>query len=89
MPTRVITCMLATTYGESVISTPMFAIGEPTGPMEYGITNIVRPAIDPSNRPARIPFISEGSAQLFVGPASSFLVEQMNVRSSTRATSAG
>ena len=31
-------CMFATTYGESVSSTPIFAIGEPIGPMLYGIT---------------------------------------------------
>ena len=36
-----------------------------------------------------MPFISSGSSQLFVGPASSFVGEQMNVRSSTRATSVG
>ncbi len=34
-------------------------------------------------------FISEGDFQLFVKPASSSLSEQMNVRSSTRATSVG
>jgi hypothetical protein len=33
VPTRAMTCMLATTYGESVISTPMRAIFEPIGPM--------------------------------------------------------
>ena len=36
-----------------------------------------------------MPFISAGSIQLFVGPASSLVLEQMNVRSSTRATSLG
>ena len=34
-------------------------------------------------------FISAGSIQLFVGPASASLTEQMNVLSSTRATSSG
>lgn len=34
-------------------------------------------------------FISSGAIQLFVGPASSSLTEQMKVRSSTRATSVG
>ena len=34
-------------------------------------------------------FISEGDLQLFVKPASSSFSEQMNVRSSTRATSVG
>ena len=33
-PTRVMMCMLATTYGESVTITPTLAMGEPTGPME-------------------------------------------------------
>src|SRR5260370_8391150 len=33
--------------------------------------------------------MSTGSIQLFVGPASACLVEQMKVRSSTRATSSG
>ena len=33
--------------------------------------------------------IFAGSSQLLVGPASSFVFEQMKVRSSTRATSLG
>ena len=41
------------------------------------------------NRPVSFFFISSGSTQLLVGPASSGLRQQMNVRSSTRATSAG
>jgi hypothetical protein len=81
--------MLTTAYGESVICTPNCAIGEPNGPMLNGTTYIVRPAIDPANRPRRIPIIVRGSIQLFVGPASSSLRAQMNVRSSTRATSLG
>src|ERR1039458_2324717 len=32
LPTLDIMCMLTTTYAESVISTPIFAIGEPIGP---------------------------------------------------------
>jgi hypothetical protein len=36
-----------------------------------------------------IAFISAGAIQLFVGPASASSTEQMNVRSSTRATSVG
>ena len=39
--------MLTATYGESVNCTPMWAIGEPSGPMENGTTNIVRPRIAP------------------------------------------
>ncbi len=50
---------------------------------------MVRPAIAPSNRGVRVAFMSAGSAQLLVGPASSGRAEQMKVRSSTRATSAG
>ena len=42
-PTRVMMCMLQTTYGLSVISTPIFAIGEPIGPIENGMTYMVRP----------------------------------------------
>ena len=79
--------MLTTAYGESVICTPSWAMGEPSGPMLNGTTYIVRPAIDPANRPRRIRIITLGSIQLLVGPASSSLRAQMNVRSSTRATS--
>src|SRR4029079_794047 len=57
--------------------------------MEYGTTYIVRPRIEPSKRPRSVARISAGSSQLFVGPASSSRREQMNVRSSTRATSSG
>ena len=86
-PIRVMIFMLTTAYGESVICTPSWAIGEPSGPMLNGTTYIVRPAIDPANRPRRIGIISLGSIQLLVGPASSSLRAQMKVRSSTRATS--
>ena len=48
-PMRVMIRMLTTTYGESESCTPMWAIGEPTGPMLNGITYIVRPRITPSN----------------------------------------
>ena len=47
VPTRVMISMFTTTYGESVISTPIFAIGEPTGPIENGITYMVRPCMQP------------------------------------------
>ena len=57
--------------------------------MLYGITYMVRPCIEPANRPVSRFRVSSGSRQLFVGPASSLLREQMNVNSSTRATSAG
>ena len=35
------------TYGESVSCTPMWAMGEPSGPIENGTTYIVRPRIEP------------------------------------------
>jgi len=47
-PTRVMMCILQTTYGLSVSSTPIFAMGEPTGPMEKGMTYIVLPLMQPS-----------------------------------------
>ena len=43
----------------------------------------------PSKISAKVWRISSGAIQLFVGPASSSRSEQMNVRSSTRATSPG
>src|SRR5690606_5413348 len=76
-------------YGESVSSTPIWAIGEPSGPIENGITYIVRPCMQPENSPSSVLRISVGSTQLFVGPASSSVREQIKVRSSTRATSDG
>ena len=69
--------------------TPISAIGEPSGPIENGTTYIVRPFMTPLNLPCSSSRISAGSCQLFVGPASSTRSEQMNVRSSTRATSPG
>src|SRR5579875_3064638 len=62
---------------------PIFAMGEPIGPMLNGRTYIVRPAMQPSNRPRKVARISAGGAQLFVGPASSLSFEQMNVPAST------
>ena len=50
---------------------------------------IVRPRIAPANLSCRTSRISSGARQLLVGPASSSFSEQMNVRSSTRATSPG
>jgi hypothetical protein len=67
----------------------MWAIFEPRGPIEKGITYIVRPLIEPRKSPVRVFFISRGSIQLLVGPESSLRRLQMNVRSSTRATSPG
>src|ERR1044072_7016546 len=62
----------------------MWAIGEPSGPIENGTTYIVRPLMQPSKRPSRTSRISAGSRQLLVGPASSSRSEQMKVRSSTQ-----
>ena len=45
--------------------------------MENGTTYMVRPAMQPSNSGASVARISLGSIQLLVGPASSFLSEQM------------
>ena len=78
-----------TTYGESVSWTPMWDLSEPSGPIENGTTYIVRPFIEPAKSSFIVSRISAGARQLFVGPASSSDSEQMNVRSSTRATSEG
>ena len=86
---RVMIRMLSTTYFESVISNPTFVNGESGGPMMYGTTNMVRPRIAPSSNPYSFEYVSAGSDQLFVGPASSLVGVQMNVTFSTRATSFG
>src|SRR5436190_7429412 len=86
---RVMIRILTATYAESVNCTPTWLLSEPSGPIEKGTTYIVRPFIEPSNSSLSTSRISVGSRQLFVGPASSSLSEQMNVRSSTRATSPG
>jgi hypothetical protein len=88
-PMRVMIRMLTATYGESVSWTPMWAIGDPNGPIENGTTYMVRPLIEPRNRSVRVARISAGSRQWLVGPASTSRSLQMNVRSSTLATSAG
>src|SRR4051794_4943840 len=89
LPMRVMIRIETATYGESVSWIPISAIGEPSGPMLNGTTYIVRPRIAPLNLSRRTPRMSSGSRQLLVGPASDSLREQMNVRSSTRATSPG
>ena len=61
----------------------------PIGPMQNGITYMVRPRMQPSKISASVSCISPGAIQLLVGPASSSRSEQMKVRSSTRATSLG
>jgi hypothetical protein len=57
--------------------------------MTNGMTYIVRPFMQPAYSPRMISFISAGSFQWLVGPASSSFSELMKVRSSTRATSLG
>ena len=57
--------------------------------MQNGMTYMVRPCMLPRYSSVIVSFISAGSTQLFVGPASASSAEQMNVRSSTRATSPG
>src|SRR5699024_3515640 len=89
VPIRAMTRMDSTTYGLSVISTPNLGYLASSGPMTNGTTYIVRPRMAPSNASLRMDFISAGSFQLLVKPASSSFSEQINVRDSTRATSAG
>ena len=89
LPMRVMIRIEVATYAESVSWTPISAIGEPSGPILKGTTYIVWPRIAPLNFSVNSSRISAGSRQLLVGPASSSLCEQMNVRSSTRATSLG
>ncbi len=69
--------------------TPIWDMGESSGPMLKGSTYMVRPLMQPLKRPRSFFFISKGSSQLLVGPAPSLEWEQMKVRSSTRATSLG
>ena len=88
-PIRVMIRIETTTYGESVISTPSWEISPPSGPMQNGTTYMVRPRMQPSKISANVSRISSGAIQLLVGPASCSRSEQMNVRSSTRATSPG
>ena len=88
-PMRVMIRMLTATYALSVSCTPICAIGEPSGPIEKGTTYIVRPRMAPVYSAVISLRISSGSRQLLFGPASILLAEQINVRSSTRATSPG
>ena len=62
---------------------------ERTNSLVVSAPSDVLPTIEPLNRLRIVSFILSGSIQLFVGPASSLSFEQMNVRSSTRATSSG
>src|SRR6266853_6789647 len=53
------------------------------------MTNSVRPRIAPFKRARSFVYVSPGSDQLLVGPASCFVGVQINVNCSTRATSFG
>src|SRR4051795_6935825 len=86
---RAITRMETTTYSESVISTPNIGLSASIGPMQNGMTYMVRPRMHPRYSSVITAFISPGSIQLLVGPASASSTEQMKVRPSTRATSLG
>src|SRR5918993_826813 len=77
------------TYGASVSSTPNIGDSAFSGPMQYGMTYMVRPRIEPRYSEVMTAFMSAGAIQLLVAPASRGSTEQMNVRSSTLATSVG
>ena len=81
--------MLMTAYAESVTWTPILASGESVGPMQNGTMYMVRPFMDPLNFSVRMRRMFSSSCHWLVGPAWSLRFEQMNVRSSTRATSEG
>src|SRR5256885_7938607 len=89
VPMRVMMRIDTTTYGESVSSTPNIGCSAVSGPMQNGMTYMVRPLMLPRYRSVMTRFMSAGAIQLLVGPASASSTEQMNVRSSTRATSDG
>ena len=65
---RVMIFIDATTYSESVISTPSIGWSASVGPMQNGMTYIVRPRMLPRYRSVIVVFISAGSTQLLVGP---------------------
>ena len=54
-----------------MISTPSIGFSAVSGPMQNGITYMVRPRIEPRYSSVMVAFISAGSIQLLVGPASS------------------
>ena len=70
LPMRAITRMRAVTYAESVISTPNIGFSASRWPITNGMTYIVRPVMQPAYSPRMRSFISSGSIQLLVGPAS-------------------
>ena len=88
-PMRVMIFIDATTYSESVISTPSIGVlGVERAHAERD--DVHRAAAHAAAvRSVIVVFISAGSTQLLVGPASVLVAVQMKVRSSTRATSSG
>ncbi len=76
-PMRAMIRIETTTYSESVTSTPYREFSPPTAPMLNGMTYIVRPRMHPRYRSVIVDFISAGSIQLLVGPASASSSEQM------------
>jgi len=62
---------VADDVGTVVISTAIFDSGDPTGPIEKGITYIVRPFMQPLYSAVIVGFNSSIFTQLLVGPASS------------------
>ena len=89
-PIRVMIRIEATTYAESVISTPSIGSSASSGPMQNGMTYIVRPRMQPA--------VQLGHRRLHLGRVHPVVgrarrrprsAEQMKVRSSTRATSSG
>ncbi|CAB4906912.1 unannotated protein [freshwater metagenome] len=77
VPMRAMTRMETTTYSESVSSTPNIGASASIGPMQKGMTYIVRPRMQPRYSSVMTAFISAGSIQLLVGPASASSTEQM------------
>src|SRR5438093_2155435 len=61
--------------------------GRTEGTIQYGMTYIVRPLMEPVKSSVSRRLIRVRSFQLLLGPASSWVLEQIKVRSSTRATS--
>src|SRR6202451_1634968 len=83
VPIRVMIRIEVTTYGESLISTPSCEMLLPSGPMQNGITYIVRPRMHPSKSSANVVRISAGATPLLVGPAFCSRDEQMHWRAAT------
>ena len=77
MPMRDMMRIDATTYAESVISTPNIGCSESRWPITNGMTYIVRPRMHPRYSSVIVAFISAGAIQLLVGPAPLSSSEQM------------